>query len=232
MQTLITKSGYKIIRVLSGRSNVFLLTDGQKNILIDSGPKKERKLLIKRLNKLNVIRIDYLILTHSHFDHCENAAYIREKYKAIIIIHKTEASLLASGDNILPNGTNPVTRLIVKLFSEKFIVAKRYEPCISDIQADAVYYLTSAGFDAYILHTPGHTPGSLSVIIDNEVAVVGDTMFGVFTGSVFPPFANDVKQMIYSWGLLLETGCSWYLPGHGSANERILVQSEYEKRGK
>lgn len=232
METLITKSGYKIIQILSGRSNVFLLTVGQKNILIDSGPKKERRILVKRLKKLNVTHIDYLILTHSHFDHAENAAFIREKYKAVVIIHKTEAPLLESGDNILPQGTNPLTRLIVKMFSKRFIASKRYEPCKPDIQTDAVYYLTSAGLDTYILHTPGHTPGSVSVIIDNEVALVGDTMFGVFTGSVFPPFANNVKQMIYSWGLLLDTGCSWYLPGHGSANERILVQSEYKKRGK
>jgi glyoxylase-like metal-dependent hydrolase (beta-lactamase superfamily II) len=232
MKTLISKSGYKIIQILFQRSNVFLLTDGHTNILIDSGPKTERRFLVKRLIKLNVKRIDYLIQTHTHFDHAENSAFIREKYNAKVIVHKNEADCLAAGENILPQGTNPITRLIVRLFSKSFLSRARYEPCCSDIQVDAVYYLTSTGLNSYILHTPGHTPGSMSIIVDDEIAIVGDTMFGVFKGSVFPPYSNDIKQMILSWGLLLETGCSWFLPGHGTANSRLLVQNNYIRRVK
>ena len=95
---------------------------------------------------------------------------------------------------------------------------------------DEKFDLEDYGFYAYILHTPGHSPGSLSVIIDEEVAFVGDTMFGIFKGSVFPPFAEDVNRMINSWGKLLKTGCSVFIPSHGSANNRSLVQKEYDKR--
>jgi glyoxylase-like metal-dependent hydrolase (beta-lactamase superfamily II) len=80
------------------------------------------------------------------------------------------------------------------------------------------------GFNAYILHTPGHSSGSVSIIVDDEIALVGDTMFGIFPWSVFPPFADDVKQMTESWGKLLETNCRLFLPGHGTANKRSLVQ--------
>jgi len=62
------------------------------------------------------------------------------------------------------------------------------------------------------------------------MAFVGDTMFGIFPGSVFPPFAEDPRQLINSWGQLLDTGCSLFLPSHGSANTRELVQKEYHKR--
>ena len=64
-----TTSGNKIIQILSGRSNVFLLTNGEKNILIDTSPKLMWNTLVKRLKQLNVNRIDYLILTHTHYDH-------------------------------------------------------------------------------------------------------------------------------------------------------------------
>jgi glyoxylase-like metal-dependent hydrolase (beta-lactamase superfamily II) len=225
-----TKSGYKIFQILSGRSNVFLLTNGNRNILIDTGPKFMWNNLEKRLKQLNVNSIDYLILTHTHFDHAGNSSRIKEKYDAKIIVHKDEASYLKSGENILPGGTNLFTRIIVKLFAKRFLSKAQYEPCEYDLPVDSLYAMNGFGFDAYIMHTPGHTVGSLSVIIDNEIAIVGDTMFGVFKWSVFPPYANDIKQMVNSWGNLLETKCSVFIPGHGSANDRSLVQKDYNKR--
>jgi hypothetical protein len=48
MKSRETRSGYRIIRVLSGRSNVFLLTDGEKPILIDTGPGYMWKLMQKQ----------------------------------------------------------------------------------------------------------------------------------------------------------------------------------------
>jgi glyoxylase-like metal-dependent hydrolase (beta-lactamase superfamily II) len=225
-----TKSGYKIFQILSGRSNVFLLTNGKRNILIDTGTKFMWNTLEKELKQLNVNSIDYLILTHTHFDHAGNSSRIKEKYDAKIIVHKDEASYLKSGENIIPEGTNWFTGIIVKLFAKKFLSKVRYESCDYDLPVDSLYAMNDIGFDAYIMHTPGHTVGSVSVIIDNEAALVGDTMFGVSKWSVFPPYANDIKQMVKSWGSLLETKCSVFIPTHGSANDRSLVQKDYNKR--
>ncbi|MBK9388725.1 MAG: MBL fold metallo-hydrolase [Bacteroidetes bacterium] len=225
-----TSQGYKVIRVIAGRSNVFLLTDGKNNILIDTGPGFMWKTLEMRLKQSGVNTIDYLILTHTHYDHAENAWRIREKYKAKVIVHRSEAEYLASGDNILPQGTNWFSRLLVRIFIKKFNSFARYTPCSYDLLIDSFYDLKDPGFNAYILHTPGHTPGSLSVIIGHEIALVGDTMFGIFRGSVFPPFANDVRSLVKSWGDLLETGCNIFLPSHGSENSRELVLKEYNKR--
>jgi hydroxyacylglutathione hydrolase len=225
-----TTSGYKIIQILTGRSNVFLLTNGEKNILIDTSSKSTWNILEKRLKQLSVNGIDYLILTHTHYDHAENSSLIKEKYKAQVIVHKNEASYLTSGENIIPKGTNLITRVIVNLLAKRFLSITRYNPCKYDILVNSVFELNHIGFNAYIMHTPGHTIGSMSVIIDNEVAIVGDTMFGIFKWSVFPPYANDIKQIVNSWGSLLETKCSVFIPGHGSANDRLLVQKEYNKR--
>jgi hydroxyacylglutathione hydrolase len=230
MKTWETKSGYKIIQILSGRSNVFLVTDGKKSILVDTSPRYMWKTLEKRLNTLDVNHIDYLILTHTHFDHAENSSRIKEKYTAKVIVHKNEASYLVSGTNIIPEGTNMITRLIVNLLAKRIAPENSYPPCQYDLLVDNVFNFIDLDFNALILHTPGHTTGSMSVIIDNEIALVGDTMFGVFRGSVFPPYANDIKQMINSWGKLLETGCKVFIPGHGSANSRKLVLKDYSKR--
>ena len=227
-----TKSGYEIIQIMSGRTNVFLLTNGNKTVLIDTSVSYLWKKVQQRLDKLGINRIDYLILTHAHFDHAANANRIKAKYNALVIIHKEEARYLLSGDNFLPNGTTIFTRPIMNFFGRRLSSKFRYEPCKYDLLVESHFDLKPFGFNSYLMHTPGHTVGSISLIIDNEIAIVGDCMFGVFKWSIFPPYAHDTEQMLKSWGNLLETNCSIFLPSHGTENSRFLVNKGYNRRRK
>lgn len=56
-------------------------------------------------------------------------------------------------------------------------------------------------------------------------------VFGVFPGSIFPPFADNEGLMVESWKKLLDTGCKIFLPAHGSERSRELVQKQYDKLG-
>jgi glyoxylase-like metal-dependent hydrolase (beta-lactamase superfamily II) len=103
------------------------------------------------------------------------------------------------------------------------------QPVKPDCLIEETVDLNPLGFDANIIHTPGHSPGSCSVIIENHIAVVGDAMFGLIPGSIFPPFALNVPRLIQSWKTLLDTGCSVYLPAHGTENNRDRVQKQYKK---
>ncbi len=230
MRTWSTSEGNKIIRILSGRSNVFLLSNGHTNILVDTSAGFMWKILKKKLERLGIENINLLILTHSHFDHAANAARIKEKYKAQVIIHESEIKYLTTGDNILPTGTNSVTKFIVSTFAKKFQSLALYQSCNYDLTVDDVFDLSGFGFNAYLIHTPGHTQGSISLIIDDEIALVGDTMFGIFRWTVFPPFASDQYQLLNSWGRLLKTKCRVFIPSHGSENCRALVEKDYYKR--
>lgn len=225
-----TKNGYEIIRILSGRSNVFLLTNGVKCLLIDTSVSRLWTKLQKQLDKLNITTIDYLILTHAHFDHAANANRIKKKFNASVIIQKNEAVYLLNGDNILPQGTTFLTQAIMDIFGKRLFSKFKYEPCNPDLLIDSDFDLKELGYNAYLIHTPGHTIGSMSLIIDDEIAIVGDAMFGVFKWSVFPPFAEDKDLMIRSWGKLLNTKCLEFIPSHGTANSRLLVQKDYNKR--
>jgi|WetSurSiteA1Bulk_404760.scaffolds.fasta_scaffold13082_2 hydroxyacylglutathione hydrolase len=225
-----TRNGYTITRVISGRSNVYLFSNGVMNFLVDTSVVRLWKKLERRLEFLDVRHIDYLILTHSHYDHTANARKIRDKYKTKIIAHKHEESCLATGEMEIPMGTTLITRFLVKLLAKRLAPLFRFETSACDLPMDETFDLQQFGINTYIMHTPGHTSGSVSVIVDNEVAIVGDAMFGVFRGSVFPPYADDVEQMVKSWGKLLETGCGVFLPSHGSANSRKLVERNYHRR--
>jgi len=223
-----TTGGCKVIQILAGRSNVFLVTEGIHNILIDTSIGMTWKLLKIHLNKLNIKHIDYLILTHSHLDHVANAFRIKEKYQAKVIIHKNEAYYLVSGKNHIPGGTSAFTRGLIKAVGFLASLIKN-KPCSYDILVESFLDLKEiAGINAFVLHTPGHSPGSVSVIIDNEIALVGDSMIGSW--GVFPPFADDVQELLESWRKLLDTNCMLFIPSHGTENSRELVEKEYNKK--
>lgn len=191
---------------------------------MDTGPSKSWKDLDRGLDQLVDGELSYLVLTHTHYDHTENAHRVKEKYGAKIMVHRSEAACLKQGYTPLPQGTVLSTKLLVGV-GNRLNTRSRYHPVTADFFVDDIYNL---GDNCCLIHTPGHTGGSISFIVNKEVALVGDAMFGVFRG-VFPPFANDVPSMIRSWKKLLDTGCKIFLPGHGSQNERKLLNKEYEK---
>ncbi len=221
-----------IYQVLGGRSNVFLLSRDDRCILVDTSSKHNWKNLEKKLNALPIFKgkLSALILTHVHYDHVENSARIREKYGVKIIVNEIESGLLESGRNAYLEGAVPVTKFIFHLLhGEKLWGKLKYEPCKFDIVVQNQYDLSGFGCNAYILHTPGHTDGSMSVVVDDEIAIVGDALFGVFRNSVFSPWAANADLMIKSWKILLDTGCKLFLPSHGRPRDRQTLAKQYEK---
>lgn len=220
-------------QVLDGRSNSFLVNSNENYILVDTGPKKSWNKIKSNLEELlGENKLSYLILTHTHFDHAENAAKIKELYNPKIIVHKSEEEYLKHGNSPLPKGTNLATGFIVDVIGKKIQSRYTYEPANPDITVDEKYDLRSVGINANIIHVPGHSKGSMSIIIDNGIAIVGDAMFGIFGNSIYPPFADNPKIMIESWEKLLNTGCSYFLPGHGKEISRELLEKQYYKHKK
>ena len=140
-------------------------------------------------------------------------------FGAKIIIHSEEAAYLENGKNPMIKGTNFITNLIANLGKSLFSKMK-YECCKPDILVEENYDFEHTGLNAKIIHTPGHSVGSVSLIIDNEIAIVGDTMFGVFKNSVLPPYASDKFELFRSWKKLSKTDCNIFLPGHGLGKSR------------
>lgn len=230
MKTWKTASGYSITRVLSGRSNVSLLTNGSSAMLIDSGVGFMWRLLHRRLLKLGIQHIDYLVLTHSHFDHVNNAKNIVAHFGAEVIIHEAEADYLAEGKMVMISSSNAFLRQMIEIVSGMSFMNIACRPCQPGLTFSERLDLNRFGFNAYIMHTPGHSPGSASVIVDDEIALVGDAMFGVLHWSVYPPFLQDERQLAGSWRKLLDTGCRLFLPSHGSGNSRQLLLKNYQRR--
>jgi len=230
MKSWKTKSGCILYRLRGAMCNVFLLVCDDHTLLFDSSMKGERKQIMNRLKSLGISKLDALVFSHTHFDHAGNAACFRHQYTPSVIVHESEAAFLERGDTPLPAGTNRITRYLMHLQATKKIPSFAYEPCECDIKVQDRMDLQGMGFPAYLIHTPGHSQGSVSLIIDDEIALVGDTMFGQIPGVIFPFFADDPQEVIRSWGRLLDTPCQQFFPVHGRMVSRSLLEKEYRKR--
>jgi glyoxylase-like metal-dependent hydrolase (beta-lactamase superfamily II) len=228
MNKWITHNEYEIHQLLKGRSNCFLVIKNKKALLVDTGRNTKRQLLTKRIEEYRGISLSAIILTHSHFDHAENAAYLKKKYSIPVFIQQEEVEFLLKGENPPVKGSYKLTRFFTNLWEDRIKSHLRYEGVTNDFVVQKKMDLDFLGFHAYLLHTPGHSPGSMSLIVDDEIAIVGDAMFGVVR-LFYPPFANDPDQMVRSWGKLLDTGCRIFLPAHGTLNKRERVEKQYRR---
>lgn len=228
---MITSKNNIVKPLLKGRSNVYLvMTNSGKTILVDTSVKIMRCWLMRALENHNALKADYLVFTHSHYDHINNAAYLRNLTGGSTLIHRNEADFLESGTMKIPEGTLAITRGIVKL-AHKINFRKGSEPCKADIIVDEEYQFEDCP-GIRTLHTPGHSNGSISLIIDNDIAIVGDVMVNVALFKIFPPFADNIPELEATWTKLLNTGCHTFLPSHGHPVSRELFIKKAEQRSK
>jgi hydroxyacylglutathione hydrolase len=226
MKNWILNNGYTINQLLSGRSNSYLICTVNGNILVDTGRKNKRSLLLKNLKKLHVGKIDWLILTHTHFDHCENAGFFQKNFNCNVVVSEKGLHNVKRGYSPLPSGTNPFSKILSGIGNHLLKNLFHFESFNPDHTYDEFFSFSIPGIDIEFLTTPGHSDDSISIIIKNEIALVGDAMFGIFKNSIFPPFADHPSEMVESWGKLLDTECHTFLPGHGSEINRELIERE------
>jgi glyoxylase-like metal-dependent hydrolase (beta-lactamase superfamily II) len=205
-----------------------MLSNPQTRMLVDTGEKHDGRRLLKKLMHVGVP--DAVIMTHTHFDHAGNAGILKEHFSPKFIVQESEKDFLESGDSPIPRGTRLLTRFVYHLGAEK----KQHWFHVKGVKADIVfadkYDLNTFVFNGCVLHTPGHSDGSCCIVLENEIALAGDTMTGIIPGSAFPPWGNDSAAIIRGWNKLLDSGCHTFLPAHGFAISRQRLEREYRKR--
>lgn len=216
----------KVIPILTGTAQTFLLVQDGKIGLVDSGNRNTEMKVVKAISSrgLNIEDLQFIFLTHTHFDHAGNAATLKKLSGAPIIVHQSEAEYLRKGFHSIPNGTSPLFKIIVRMgrryTRQQFATFKATEP---DILFTNHLDLSSYGFDGKIINTPGHTIGASTLIVGNS-ALVGDTLFNKF-GIKYPFFANNEAALKESWHQLLKLDVDYYYPAHG----KRISKEEFRK---
>ncbi len=214
----------EIINIPMGTSNAYLIKNDDNIALVDAGNASKTKRIVKKLTSLSLSPedIQLIILTHTHYDHVGSLKEIKQISGAKVVVHENERQYLQNGSTPLPNGTMWFSKFIIRIINILPRGIDNYSPVKAEITFTEKFDLNPFGIDAYILHTPGHTLGSSCVIVNGKTkkAIVGDTLFGIFKNTVFPPFADNPKLLLKSWNKLLNTEAQIFYPGHGKAFNR------------
>ncbi|WP_391201848.1 MBL fold metallo-hydrolase [Psychrobacillus sp. L4] len=184
------------------QTNCYVVSNTSKQCLIfDPGGDGEK--LIRELQRLNLKPIA-ILLTHAHFDHIGAIDEVREVFKIPVYIHTAEKKWLIDPGK---NGSGKYAEI----------------PSIICREADNVLTnetkLELGDFSFELLHTPGHSPGSITYYFKkDDFAIVGDTLFQNSVGRTDLPGGNNAELMksIHSKLLTLPATTILY-PGHGAA---------------
>jgi len=169
-----------------------------------------------------------LILTHSHFDHAGSAGRLKELTGCKILVHRSEEERLRKGFSPIPSGTRWKAKVLValgRIFARKLMKYPGAEP---DLLVDRQYELDSVGFHGRVIHTPGHTCGSMVVLLEQGELISGDTLFGLANKLHFPPFAEDLPALLRSWRLIRNLPVKAFYPAHGHKFSFASFEKEFE----
>lgn len=156
-----------------------------------------------------------ILLTHGHFDHILAAAPLREKYGAKVYIHPLDEHMLASPSAAMMN--TAICRL-------PFAPLK---PDIAFPRAER-FALDVCGLHLTGIHTPGHTPGGVSLICEEGKALFsGDTLFSYGYGRYDFPGGDRQALMKSILALLALDGDLTVYSGHGGSYTMAAIQKRW-----
>jgi glyoxylase-like metal-dependent hydrolase (beta-lactamase superfamily II) len=202
-------------------ANVYLIIDGERLTLIDTGMPRSAGKVLRYIEGMGRKPSDVhrILLTHHHIDHVGGAEELRGRTGGEVAIHKDDAGFVEGIKT--PSEPRGATGLIFRAVS-RLLGLRPFRPDLYLEDGEEV-----DGFK--IIHTPGHTPGSISLYLPSRgVLFAGDAlrfMRGRLRG---PPerFTEDMDQALRSIEKISNLEFDLMLSGHGEplkpkASEKI-----------
>lgn len=182
------------------RSNSYLLINEESDeaLLIDCGGDGEEVVLAARQRGVCIAAV---LLTHGHADHIEGVARVVEEFGCLVYMHCYDADYPKRAE------CNLSARIYLQPKSYAFVPQKIKDGEVLDV----------AGIAVEVIHTPGHTMGSVCYRV-GENLFTGDTLFRDSIGNDFPPFGNleteieSIRERLFS----INEDLLCY-PGHGDS---------------
>ena len=166
--------------------------------VIDPSPDVNR--IVKLLSQKQAV-LEYIVLTHGHFDHIASLDELRDMTCAPAYIHEKDAEMLEDGNK--------------NAYSFFFGRDKKWRPAEKLLEDGDI--LTLGNEKLKVISTPGHSKGSICLLGDGFL-VTGDTLFADNIGRC-DLYGGNMMQMYSSLGLLAELDPKLTIyPGHGDTN--------------
>ncbi len=200
-----------------GSVNCYLVQDAAGSFLIDTGSSNQRAALDRELDAAGCQpgSLKLIVLTHGDFDHAANAAYLREKFRAPVAMHKDDFGMVERGDMFWnrTKGNGLIKSLAPLLFG--FSRSDRFTPDMA--LADGLD-LSPHGFEATVVTLPGHSKGSIGILTPGGILFCGDLLENVKRPAV-GSIMDDTAVAAASVEKLKGLGITTVYPGHGQAFE-------------
>jgi glyoxylase-like metal-dependent hydrolase (beta-lactamase superfamily II) len=202
----------KIVSFISSElgTNAYLILS-KKPVIIDPGTYAD--VVLQKLDEYSVKTLEFIILTHYHYDHSQDVLEIRELTKAKMMMHEADFQMLQK-------------RLDVKWY-------KNFSDFKPDILLKGNETIDLGDCILDVIHTPGHSPGSICLYEQKSRSLIsGDTIFSY--GSVgrtdFP--GGNSEELKKSVERLSKLDIKKLYPGHGEitdkeVNEQIRESLEF-----
>ncbi len=147
---------------------VYLIADGGHAALVDAGTGKGTQRVRENISAsgISMDAIDYIFITHCHFDHTGGIESLRSLCPCKVVAHELDAAFLEDGDSIVTAARWYGTHM---------------EPVKIDIKVEGARQdFTLGGLEIAFLHAPGHSPGSsvLTVRSDGRLVLFGQDVHG------------------------------------------------------
>lgn len=212
---------------LMKQNDHFILCDTGGHLLLDKEFHNRKEELLHKLTIAGCTKdnLKLIILTHGDNDHVANAAFIRETFNAPIALHEKDLYLVQKPtlndflssfhyNSFLLNIVNKIMSKGIRKITQHTL--DDFTPFTPDILLNDGDSLSSYGFDAKVLHLPGHTPGSIGILTSNHELICGD----IFSNSRKPSMASnalDFDLLIDSIKRLHTLDIATVYPGHGAS---------------
>lgn len=196
-------------------SNMYVLVEGTEAIVVDSNINEEAIQMLKDKG----VRKVHLFLTHEHYDHSHGVVCMKEHFDVTLYCHQNSEGKLNTKKNCSPKLVAFVCSVKdendgghrYEDFKKNFIEYELHpDVCFEDGSNFEI-----AGHSIRIIHTPGHTPGSSFIVMDEELAFTGDTM--IEGNKIITTFRGGNKDELKNTLPILKAlpDDLWIMPGHG-----------------
>ena len=180
---------------------IFIVDIGNRNsVLIDSGAGGSFRRLVENMVSagLEPKLLKALILTHCHIDHIGSAASFKEQYGCKVIAHEADIEAIEGRDDI---------KTAAKWYGVKYAPVK-----VDDVIRGTRDRKRIGDVEFNFLHTPGHTPGSISVYCDisGKRVLFGQDIHGPFDAS----FGSNIEDWKISMKKLIGLKADILCEGH------------------
>lgn len=209
----------EIIPIALGFDTCYVLkADGV--VAVDAGAPNKVNKFLSGLQRACVEPADVrlIVITHGHWDHIGSARDLKSVTGAKLAMHEREVDWLEQSLTPQPPGVTMWGRIFSSMLKVFTPLIKLPPAKVDLLLANDGLDLSDYGIPGRVLYTPGHSSGSVSVLLESGEAFVGDLAMNRFPLRLspgLPIFAEDPSGVVASWELLLEAGAREIYPAHG-----------------